>query len=49
MGIDIIRVVAGLIVLIVAADRLVVSAVRISKVFKVSPVIIGAVVVGFGT
>ncbi|MFV1999730.1 MAG: sodium:calcium antiporter, partial [Acidimicrobiia bacterium] len=47
--IDIIRVVAGLIVLIVAADRLVVSAVRISKVFKVSPVIIGAVVVGFGT
>lgn len=49
MAIDIIRVVAGLIVLIVAADRLVVSAVRISKVFKVSPVIIGAVVVGFGT
>ncbi|GMQ98317.1 MAG: calcium/sodium antiporter [Acidimicrobiia bacterium] len=49
MGIDIIRVVAGLIVLIVAADRLVVSAVRVSKVFKVSPVIIGAVVVGFGT
>lgn len=49
MGIDIIRVVAGLVVLIVAADRLVVSAVRVSKVFKVSPVVIGAVVVGFGT
>ncbi len=49
MGIDIIRVVAGLVVLIVAADRLVVSAVRVSKVFRVSPVVIGAVVVGFGT
>ncbi|MCL1594438.1 MAG: sodium:calcium antiporter [Actinomycetia bacterium] len=49
MGIDIIRVIAGLVILIVAADRLVVSAVRVSKVLNVSTVVIGAVVVGFGT
>lgn len=49
MGIDILRVVAGLVILIVAADRLVLSAVRIAKVFNVSVVVIGAVIVGFGT
>jgi cation:H+ antiporter len=49
LGIDILRVVAGLVILIVAADRLVLSAVRIAKVFNVSVVVIGAVVVGFGT
>ena len=49
MGIDILRVVAGLVVLIVAADRLVLSAVRIAKTLNVSTVIIGAVIVGFGT
>ena len=49
MGIDIIRVIAGLVILIVAADRLVVSAVRVSKVLNISTVVIGAVVVGFGT
>jgi len=46
---DIIRVVAGLVVLIFAADRLVISAVRIAKVMDISVVIIGAVIVGFGT
>jgi cation:H+ antiporter len=46
---DIIRIVAGLIVLIVAADRLVISAIRIAKVLDISAVIIGAVIVGFGT
>lgn len=46
---DIIRIVAGLIILIVAADRLVISAVRIAKVLNISAVIIGAVIVGFGT
>jgi cation:H+ antiporter len=46
---DIIRIVAGLIVLIVAADRLVISAIRIAKVLNISAVIIGAVIVGFGT
>jgi cation:H+ antiporter len=49
LGIDILRVVAGLVILIVAADRLVLSAVRIAKVFNVSVVVIGAVIVGFGT
>lgn len=49
MGIDILRVIAGLVILIVAADRLVLSAVRVAKVFNVSVVVIGAVIVGFGT
>ena len=49
VGIDILRVVAGLVVLIVAADRLVLSAVRIAKILNISTVIIGAVIVGFGT
>ncbi len=49
MVFDIIRIVAGLVVLIVAADRLVISAVRIAKVLDISAVIIGAVIVGFGT
>lgn len=49
MGIDILRIIAGLVILIVAADRLVISAVRVAKVFNISVVIIGAVIVGFGT
>lgn len=49
VGIDILRVIAGLVVLIVAADRLVLSAVRIAKTLNISTVIIGAVIVGFGT
>jgi cation:H+ antiporter len=49
MGIDILRVIAGLVILIVAADRLVLSAVRIAKTLNISTVIIGAVIVGFGT
>ena len=49
MGVDILRIVAGLVILIVAADRLVISAVRIAKVFNIPVVVIGAVIVGFGT
>lgn len=49
MALDILRLVAGLVILIVAADRLVISAVRIAKILNVSVVIIGAVIVGFGT
>ena len=49
MAVDILRIIAGLVILIVAADRLVISAVRIAKVFNISVVIIGAVIVGFGT
>lgn len=46
---DIIRIIIGLVALIYAADRLVKSAVRISRAFGVSVVLIGAVIVGFGT
>lgn len=49
MAWDILRLIAGLVILIVAADRLVVSAVRIARIAKISVVIIGAVIVGFGT
>lgn len=49
MAIDILRLVAGLVILIVAADRLVLSAVRIARIANVSVIIIGAVIVGFGT
>jgi cation:H+ antiporter len=49
VALDIFRLVAGLIILIVAADRLVISAVRIARILNVSVVIIGAVIVGFGT
>ncbi len=49
MLIDILKIAAGLVALIYAADRLVKSAVRISRAFGVSVVLIGAVIVGFGT
>ncbi len=49
MWLDVVRLVAGLIALSLAADRLVRSAVTISRAFGVSAVIIGAVVIGFGT
>ena len=42
-------VVIGLVVLVVASDRVVVSAVRISLNLGVSTVLIGAVIVGLGT
>jgi cation:H+ antiporter len=49
MLIDLLRIAVGLVALIYAADRLVRSAVRISRAFGVSVVLIGAVIVGFGT
>jgi cation:H+ antiporter len=49
MAVDIVSIVAGLVILVIAADRLVLSAVRIAKVLDVSAIIIGAVIVGFGT
>lgn len=49
MLLDLLRITIGLIALIYAADRLVRSAVRISRAFGVSVVLIGAVIVGFGT
>ncbi|NDH84272.1 MAG: calcium/sodium antiporter, partial [Acidimicrobiia bacterium] len=41
--------VAGLIVLAFAADHFVAGAARVAAFYKVSPVVIGAVLVGFGT
>ncbi len=49
MWLDVILLVGGLIALIYAADRLVRSAVTISRAFGVSAVLIGAVIIGFGT
>ena len=49
MWLDVVRLVVGLIALSFAADRLVRSAVTISRAFEVSAVIIGAVIIGFGT
>jgi cation:H+ antiporter len=45
----VIAVVVGLVLLVIAADRLVVSAVRLSQTLGVSAILIGAVVVGLGT
>ncbi len=42
-------VVVGLVVLVAASDRLVVSAVRIARTLGISAVLIGAVIVGLGT
>ena len=49
MWLDVVRLVVGVLALGLAADRLVRSAVTISRAFEVSAVIIGAVVIGFGT
>jgi len=46
---DAIFLVGGMVALIYAADRLVRSAVTISRAFEVSAVMIGAIVIGFGT
>jgi cation:H+ antiporter len=45
----VVAVVFGLVLLMVASDRLVVSAVRISQAIGVSAILIGALVVGLGT
>jgi cation:H+ antiporter len=42
-------IVAGLVLLTVAADRLVLAAARMARAFGLSPILIGAVVVGLGT
>lgn len=46
---DVVLVVGGLGVLAVGADNFVVGAARVSVRYKVSPVVVGAVIVGFGT
>ncbi len=47
--VDGVTVVAGLVLLTVAADRLVLAAARLARVSGLSPILIGAVVVGLGT
>lgn len=49
MWLDAILLVGGMAALIYAADRLVRAAVAISRAFEVSAVVIGAIVIGFGT
>ncbi|MCH7668965.1 MAG: sodium:calcium antiporter [Acidobacteria bacterium] len=49
MNTAILSVVAGLVLLILASDRLVVAAVRLSETLGVSAVLVGALVVGLGT
>ena len=49
MAVDLIFVLIGFALLTFAADRLVVAAARISSKFGLSPILIGALVVGFGT
>ncbi|MDH5293823.1 MAG: calcium/sodium antiporter [Acidimicrobiia bacterium] len=46
---DILLVLVGLVLLTVAADRLVLAAARLAKASGLSPILIGAVVVGLGT
>jgi cation:H+ antiporter len=49
MLLAVLGVVAGLALLTYAADHFVIGAARIATVFRLSPVVIGAVVIGFGT
>lgn len=49
MLVALLAVVVGLVILVKAADHFVAGAARLSAALNVSPVIIGAVVVGFGT
>jgi cation:H+ antiporter len=49
MLLAILGVVAGLVLLTYAADQFVIGAARIATVLRLSPVVIGAVVIGFGT
>jgi len=49
VALDMVQAAVGLAVLVVAADRMVKSAIRISAALGVSTILIGAVIVGFGT
>ncbi|MCA9710937.1 MAG: calcium/sodium antiporter, partial [Myxococcales bacterium] len=46
---DVVMLLGGLVILAFAADRFVVSAARLSRVWGVSPVVVGALIVGMGT
>ncbi|MEQ8832861.1 MAG: calcium/sodium antiporter [Miltoncostaeaceae bacterium] len=49
MLLNIVALVAGALILAVAADRFVLAAARISLALRISAVVVGAVVIGFGT
>lgn len=49
MIIDLLALVAGLVILVVAADHFVIGAARVAGAIRMPPVVIGAVVIGFGT
>lgn len=46
---SVLAVVIGLVLLVIAADRLVVSAVRVSSALGISAILVGALIVGLGT
>lgn len=48
-AVAVVQVLAGLLLLTFAADRLVLAAARLSRLWGLSPILIGAVVVGLGT
>ena len=49
MLLDVVLVIVGVAVLSIAADRFVAGAARLSTILRLSPVLIGAIVIGFGT
>lgn len=49
LAVDVVQFVLGLAILAVASDRFVLGAARLSTALRISPVIIGAIVIGFGT
>ncbi len=49
MIIDLALLVGGLVLLVVSADQFVLGASRVAQLFSLSPLVVGAVVIGFGT
>lgn len=49
LAVDVVQFVLGLAILAVASDRFVLGAARLSTALRISPVIVGAIVIGFGT
>jgi cation:H+ antiporter len=49
MALSVLGIVLGLVVLTTASDQFVVGAARVARTLRLSPILIGAVVIGFGT
>jgi cation:H+ antiporter len=49
MALSVLGIVVGLVVLTYASDQFVVGAARVARTLRLSPILIGAVVIGFGT